>query len=194
MYKWNGETFEHTRVDAPEGTHAKEILAVDLDGSGRATLFAAIEARTEARGKSTVVVEPVRIKVYDFDGDRISSRVVATLDDRQCRFLSPGDVDGDGTVDIVAAGMNSGLWILRQQPGGKWAVSQIDAESSGYEHATVVADLEGDGQAEIYVASDRQRELRCYRWEGDHFAKEVIAPISPDEITFNLAAFPVPKG
>ena len=35
----------------------------------------------------------------------------------------------------------------------------IDADSSGFEHAAYVADLDGDGTLELYVAADDQHEL-----------------------------------
>ena len=68
---------------------------------------------------------------------------IAELDDRQCRFLACGDVDGDGKKELVASGMKSGLWLLKMSPGGKWTAALIDARSSGYEHATYLADLDG---------------------------------------------------
>ena len=188
MYKYDGSAFTRTVVDAPEGTHAKEILVLDAAGTGWPTLFAAVEARTEMRDGRLERLAPVQIKEYRFAPDGITSRVVATLDDRQCRFLSPGDVDGDGRTEIVATGMESGVWLLRRQEDGTWTPSVIDRDSSGFEHAALVADLEGDGRPEVYVASDRQKELRRYVWRGDRFEKEVLLALSGDEITFNLAA------
>jgi hypothetical protein len=188
MYKWTGADADRAVIDAPEGTHAKEILLASLDGAPRPTLFAAVEARTELRNGSLVVVEPVRIKEYDFDGGSVSARVIATLNDRQCRFLSPGDVDGDGRTDLVAAAMDSGLWLLRRADDGSWTATLIDADSSGYEHAALAIDLEGDGHTDVYVASDRQHELRRYRWIDGRFDKQVILALPENEITFNLTA------
>lgn len=188
MYRWNGTDFDRTLVDAPEGTHAKEILAVNLDPTGPATLLAAIEARTERRGAALATLQPVQIKAYRFHGKQVSSQVIATLNDQQCRYLVPGDVDGDGRVEIVAAGMTSGLWLLKRHTDGTWQKSLIDAHSSGIEHATLVADLEGTGRYDIFVASDAQHELRCYRWNKDRFVKTVITPLPDNEITFHIAA------
>ena len=64
--------------------------------------------------------------------------------------------------------------------------TNIDKESSGFEHATHVADLDGDKKAEIYVAADDQRELRRYVWNGTDFDREVISRIPKLHISWNL--------
>ena len=188
MYRHDGTAFHGTVVDEPKGTHVKEIMAVDARGGGRPSLFAAVEARMELRDGKPVMVNPVEIREYRWEDGGFSARVVATLPDRQCRFLSPGDVDGDGKTDIVATGAESGVWVLRQEETGAWTADRIDAESSGFEHAALVADLEGDGKYEIYVASDPQQELRRYEWNGDRFERQAVVKIPEDRITFSLAA------
>ena len=46
MYQWNGAKYIKTIVDSSDKTHAKEILAADLAGSGTATLLTVVEAET----------------------------------------------------------------------------------------------------------------------------------------------------
>lgn len=190
MLKWDGTTFAETVVDSWEGTHAKEILAVDLDGKGKSTLFSVLEAETQLGpdGKANVV-KPVEVRQYSFGKGGPTHAVAATLDDRQCRFLVPGDFDGDGSKDIVAAAMTSGLWWLRRQ-GGTWTATNFERNSSGFEHASYAADLDGDGALELYVAADDQRELVSYRFDRatQLFAREVIGAIPKDTITWNVTA------
>lgn len=188
MYQWDGARFKKTVVDSFQKTHAKEILAVDLQGKGKATLFAVVEAETMAQDGRTIRVEPVKIKKYLFSKDRITSTVVAELDDSQCRFLTAGDVDGDGQIELVASAMKSGIWLLKKGENESWSITQIDAASSGYEHATLIYDLDGDGLQEIYVASDDQGELRKYTWNGKRFSKTVLSAIAANRITWNLSA------
>ncbi len=72
--------------------HAKEILVDDVDGDGRDELYVAVESHVE--GKQ--LVEPVEIRRYDADTPADQGAVIGDLDDRLCRFLTAGDVDGDG--------------------------------------------------------------------------------------------------
>ena len=185
MYRWNGTAFDRTVVDQAVKTHAKEILVAPLGPDGRPVLFGVFEAETRRQGQQLQRVTPVSIRQYAFGADGISSRQVATLDDYQCRFLCAGDVDGDGRAELVAAGMKSGLWLLRPGADG-WSRQQIAADSSGYEHATVLADLDADGRDEIYVAADDQLELRRFVWNRQGFARTVIGPIGKNRITWNI--------
>ncbi len=125
--------------------HAKEILVNDIDGDGRDELYVSVEAVSGGK---------VEIR-----------RHVAGTDP------AAGDVDGDGKMEMVAATHKSGLWLLR--PGSdRWQKELIAADSSGFEHASILLDLDGDGRDELYVASDDQKEVRRYikteaGWEGE---------------------------
>jgi hypothetical protein len=187
MFKWNGKGFAKTVVDTFPGTHAKEVLVTNLDGRKPAVLLASVEARTAQDGAGTVIVDPVEVRAYHFGKDgSIARETVATIADRQCRFLTPGDLNGDGRTEIAAAAMKTGLWLLTPTAKGAWTTSRIDRESSGYEHAALAVDLDGDGKTELYVASDDQGELRRYDWDGKTFAKSVLMPLDRTSITWNL--------
>lgn len=189
MYKWNGSGFDQTVVDEFEGSHAKEIMAADMNGDGVSELFSVMEAETEKKGKEATVVVPVQIKRYRFGGNgEITSEVVASLQDRQCRFLCAGDVNGDGRSDLVAAAMKSGLWVFWQGEDGGFTAEQVDADSSGFEHTTYLTDLDEDGQLEIYVAADDQREVRSYVYEDGSFKRTLLVHIPADHITWNLTS------
>ena len=83
--------------------------------------------------------------------------------------------------------MDSGLWLLKGGDKG-FTPSLILKESGGFEHATHVADLDGDGTLEIYAASEKPdyRLLRRFVWDGAAWKSEVIAPIPDKHITWNL--------
>ena len=79
-------------------------------------------------------------------------------------------------------------------PRGKWRKQQVDRNSAGFEHAAILTDLDGDGVDELYVASDKHKELRRYVWNGSRLEREVIyrRPDARPIFTWNL--MPVPVG
>lgn len=175
--------------------HAKEIYVGDVDGDGRDELYVAVEALTSGRGRAMQLVEPVEIRRYDADTKADARVVIATIPDRLCRFLTVGDVDGDGKKEMVAAAFSSGLWLLRpgKDPKGEWGIENIDRDSGGFEHASLFADLDQDGRDELYVAADNQGELRRYVWVNGRAKREVIhkRAIPFSMMTWNIATVPV---
>jgi hypothetical protein len=171
----NGEA-QRTVVADLGNRHAKEIWVGDVDGDGRDELYVAVEALTRGAEGSVEIVEPVQIRRYEADTAPTEGVVIATLQDRLTRFLTVGDVDGDGHREMVAAAFSSGLWMLRpgSNPRSEWSSESIDRESSGFEHASTFADLDGDGRDELYVAADDQGELRRYVWVNGRPRREVI--------------------
>jgi hypothetical protein len=166
--------------------HAKEILVADVDGDGGDELYVSVEA---AEGGS------VEVRRYEADTDPKAGRAIATLYDPMARFLTAGDVDGDGRREMVVAAKDSGLWLLRSgaDPKAAWRSELIDARSKGFEHAALLTDLDGDGVAELYVASDDDKEVRRYAWDGQRLAREVIHRRSDPlpVLTWNLAPVPL---
>ncbi len=175
--------------------HAKEILVDDVDGDGRDELYVSVEAATEGEGAQLRVTTPIEVRRYDAGTDPAAGIVIAQIQDRLCRFLTVGDIDGDGKKEMVAAAFRSGLWLLRPTSDAKqpWTVSSIDRNSSGFEHAALLADLDGNGTAELYVASDDQGEVRRYVWTGSAFAKETIhrRTVKGSAFVWNLMPVPV---
>ncbi len=184
LYRHVDGKWEKTIVEQASDTHAKEILAADLDGDGRVELYAAWEAAVDAQGK---VLRPVTVKQYRWAEGGLQSRDVATLADRQLRSMAAGDVYGNGKIAIVAGALSSGLWLF-ERDGDGWKKTPIDAESSGFEHPVYVADLDGDGKAEVYVGSEDQHELRRYQWEQGRFTRTAIARLAKGDITWNITS------
>ena len=69
----------------------------------------------------------------------------------------------------------------------------IDGRSKGFEHATVAADLDADGGAELYVASDDDKEVRRYVFVDGKFQRETIYRREGGDsiLTWNLTQVPV---
>jgi hypothetical protein len=175
--------------------HAKEILVDDVDGDGRDELYVAVEGNVSGKGAAQRLVDPVEIRRYDADTPADEGAVIGTIQDRLCRFLTAGDVDGDGQRELVAAAFKRGLWLFHpsSDPRGQWKKELIDADSGGFEHASILTDLDGDGADELYVASDDDKQVRRYVWAGDGFDRETIytRPDARPIFTWNLMPVPV---
>ena len=178
-------TLEEGRVVVADlgDRHAKEILVTDIDKDGKDELYVSVEAVSGGR---------VEIQRFDHGTDPSSGEVIAELDDTLCRFLTAGDVDGDGHRELVAASYKSGIWLL-SPAGGQWSVSSIDEDSSGFEHAAILTDLDEDGVDELYVASDKHDEIRRYRWQDGEPIREVIYRHTDglSRFTWNLTSAPL---
>ena len=191
MFRYNGKSFDRSAVEELPKRHVKEILAADVLGSGSPDLFAALEAEMTKVGGKQQIVDMVKIKRYHYSNGEFVQSIIADLPDVFCRFLTSGDVDGDGSIDIVASAFKSGIWIIRNNKGS-WQKELIDDDSSGFEHATVIADLDKDGLSEIYVAADDQGAVRKYTWDGSTFKREEIFKLPEGNITFNITVLPPP--
>ena len=134
----------------------------------------------------------VEIQRFDADTGPTEGRVIARLDDQLCRFLAAGDIDGDGVLELVAATHKAGLFLLRRS-GESWTQEIIATDSSSFEHATILLDLDGNGRDELYVASDDQGQVRRYTWENGAWEREIILEYADGfpRFTWNIMAAPV---
>ena len=97
------------------------------------------------------------------------------------------------------AGTSQGFYGIDTRPGVviepvlKILNAQIiDSESSGFEHASILADLDGDGRDELYVASDDQNEVRRYLWSSDGWQKETLLQFDDGLGRFTWNVMPAP--
>jgi len=172
--------------------HAKEILVDDVDGDGRDELYVIVEGKIDKATKK--LIEKVEVLRYDADTDPKEGQVVARFDDRLGRFLTSGDVDGDGQKEMVAALYSDGVWLMTpgETPDARWKTKRIDRNSGGFEHASIFADLDEDGVSELYVVSDKHGEVRRYVWVDGKPVREVIHKRTNGNSVFTWNIMPIP--
>jgi hypothetical protein len=168
-FSWNGTKFDKSEVISFESRHVKEILVSDVDGDGSDELYAAVEAEVDG----PTIKAPVEIRRFDLKGKKFEETLVAKIDDRFCRFLVAGDIDHDGKNELIASAFSAGVWVIEKTDGG-YEKSCIDSESGGFEHASYLADLEGDGTKELYVADDKAGVIRRYAFKDGSYEKDIL--------------------
>lgn len=173
--------------------HAKEIAVDDIDGDGRDELYVLVEGQKNPDGPG--LLHRTEIWRYEPDTPADAGVVIAELDDRLGRFLAPSDLDGDGKKELVVALFQGGVWWLRpgDDPNEPWSKRAIDRRSSSFEHAVIAADLNGDSLQELYVASDNDRAIRRYVWNGRRLVKNEIYQRRDGRsiLTWNIMPIPI---
>jgi hypothetical protein len=187
MYKYANGEFVRTVVEEFPTRHVKEILIADILGTGHPDLYASVEAEGSQLTGAQQSDAGVQIKRYHWENGSFSSQVIGILKDLLCRFLLADDIDNDGKPELIAAPLKTGIWVFKPS-SPMWESKQIATESSGFEHAMCIADLDGDGKKEIYAAADDQHQLQKFTWDGQTFLQQNILGISENRITFGLTA------
>jgi len=192
-YRYRDGSSARFEVASFLGAHVKEILVADLEGRGTADLYAAIEPERKKVGDKVQASDPLIIRRYRWEDGKVTETDMATFRDEQCRFLTYGDLTGDGKLELVASTMTAGIYMLRQGEGG-WTSHLVakDSASAEFEHAANILDLDGNGKPELYVMSDGlpwdQGTLRRWIWNGSDFDMQEIAVLPTDHMTFNVTS------
>jgi hypothetical protein len=181
-------SYEMSTVTTFTGSHAKEILVADIDGQPGQELYAAVEAELTPGPNGVTVSQPVEIRQYTKRAGRWLTRTVAKLDKAmQARVLLAADLTHSGHGELIVTTMKDGIWrIIPGADQAPWQLSQLDSESTGFEHAAQTYDIDADGTPELYASADDQDEVRQYVWTGESFKRTSIAKMDKSDITWNI--------
>lgn len=160
----------------------RDVEAGDVDGDGGAELVIA----THDQGVIAVVHPDDAWRVEEVD------RTPATF----VHEIEIGDVDGDGALEFFATPSAPNkldreqpgeVRMYHRAPGGGWVRSLVDAPGDTHAKEILVADVEGTGRADVFVAWEgavgsggalvRPVTVRRYRWQDGRFVGTDVARI-----------------
>ncbi len=143
------------KVASPE-----DAVFADINGDGAVDVISSTEG-----DEKTIYVHQAPTEGY-MDPSRWETRpVVRSQGKGQWMFAEPMDVDGNGSIDLVAGSKNDfaaiGAWRFPTVPGGKASWSRW--YGAGWVMSIVAHDMDGDGAVDI-VASDRKGPRSGVLW------------------------------
>jgi hypothetical protein len=140
-----------SELPLPAGARVRAITAGDVDGDGRADLVLAWAAYADGAWRAG-------IDLVVRNGDRWDARTLAAVDGLDGpSALAVGDVTGDRRADVVALTTTGETWVLAGTADGfvREAGPPAFGPGCGGSHVEL-ADLDGDGRAEIVAAFARE--------------------------------------
>jgi enediyne biosynthesis protein E4 len=162
------------------------------DSRGRALVLAqsglnVVAPKVDAKQQAVIAGEFVPQPLYSVSLPVFADVTQAAgLSGISARRVAWGDVDGDGAVDLLLDGST----LLRQDRPGRFSdVSQAWGLARG-KLGGVFADLDNDGDLDLYAFSAGDHGDRLYRNEGNHFADVTAVYGGPaDSYQSEAAAF-----
>ncbi len=117
--------------------------------------------------------------------DVTAARLPAATD--QTGAMLPGDVDGDGDVDIVVLDrgqdvvlVNDGAGVFRDETATRFPVTSDSSRGGG------LADLDGDGDLDLAVGNSRNEPVALYLNDRGVFTAAAFPAPGPDETITGL--------
>ncbi len=81
--------------------------------------------------------------------------------------ISAADLTGDGTLDIIAADTDVGLYWFENRGGGDFIKHTIHLRSDEWLERHAIADINGDGRPEIVIVDNVNGSVLWFEYDGD---------------------------
>jgi len=176
LFEWTGDNLGATKIVPDVGDNP---AAGDIDGDGR----------TDVVGVTT---GPSEIKAFGVTGDRVFTPIAN--DGPGFFFLTStrlDDLDADGRLDLVIAGSDGGLGVLKGSGAGTFAsFPGSPMEIGARNDSATTGDVDGNGQPDV-VYSDFDNDKVGVLLNGN--AGGVSAPAAVDVGTAQVGGAPVER-
>ncbi|MDO8541574.1 MAG: VCBS repeat-containing protein [Opitutaceae bacterium] len=148
------------------GVHGVMFLATgDVDGDGRRDVAVAVELEKAPAAEPERHGRVMWFKRADASGRRwLENTIVAPANTGSMKSVALGDIDGDGTADLVvscenAVGDRIGVYWLRQdgkRASGGWDAFNISGAPGVKFDLVRLLDLDGDGDLDVLTNDERE--------------------------------------
>ncbi|MCA9216769.1 MAG: VCBS repeat-containing protein [Planctomycetales bacterium] len=125
---------------------ARSLLLADFDGDGDVDAIAGSIGNEEADHSTVTLFQ------NDGTGNLIlnTTALLLSSEDGFVDDIAMGDIDGDGDMDVVAAGRGSSqVFLLKNVGGGEFAAPMVVSGDFLEPRAVHVTDMDGDGDMDI---------------------------------------------
>jgi hypothetical protein len=163
-------------------THTRMVAVADLknDGVNRIVSSAVGVLQPES---GCIDPEP-ELRIYTLTGGRATCEPIGTLENMiKSRAFAAGDIDHDGRTALVVgtralgiAGLETScLYIFRLDRNTQaWERETLDTSGQLGFHCVTIADVDGDGRAEIVASDDERGLIKLYKRQGDSWQRKTI--------------------
>lgn len=146
-------TFGPQQVITIEVEYVTSIFAIDLDGDGDTDVLSASENDDKIAWYENI----------DGQGKFGEQKLISTVADGTT-FVFAEDLDGDGDTDVLSWSSfdDKIVWYENINGLGNFSPQKIITNSANSATSVIVADLDGDGDSDILVASHVDRKIKWY--------------------------------